>query len=224
MHYNKGLASLMGTIIAGGLPTLALADPGFVSLSQTESGASESVPLANQLAVIHAEGGAVSFMDLQGSGASRAAAGIGLDFNLAWWAPPASLIYSIELSTGAIFSHLGSTSSNFLGRSPQALITNPGSNLLLLPLDLKAGWKIGKNVKISAHGGGSVVYRSASSSIDLGASSDTSGASWAVFPDAGADLELGIGDRLSILLRPDLTFTPGTSVLTWLLGFGIGLG
>lgn len=216
------LASVFCAVSLATSPLPARAE--ITGTSRAETGEPERIPLVAQELAIRAVGGGISFTDLQGNVTSRAAAGLALDVDLAWWAPPGSRSYSIELATGGIFSHLGSTSSNFLGQEPAALITNPGSNLMLIPADLKIGWNVRDHVRISAHAGANIVYCSASSSIDLGPSSATSGASWAIFPDLGADLELGAGGRFSILLRPDLTMTAGTSVFSWLLGFGFGLG
>ena len=106
------------------------------------------------------------------------------------------------------------------------MVNSTGSNILLFPVNAKIGYNITDNFRTSIHGGGNVLYRSAANVMNLGASSVNSGSNsnWSMFPNAGVDLEFGMGTNVALLIRPDMTFTPGHDFFTGTVGLGVALG
>src|SRR5690606_13313175 len=136
----------------------------------------ESVSIKPQL-------GAVFFEDATGDRTTRAAAGLTLDINVA----PGSDSWFIGPSTGAIFSHLGSATSNFFGTSPgedASDVASGGANMLQVPANVKVGYNFTDKFRLAIHGGGNVIYRSEAGAISLGDS--ITGSDWTVFPNVGA--------------------------------------
>lgn len=124
---------------------------------------------------------------------------------------------------GGIYSHLGSPGSNFFGSDGGAAQT--GANLLQLPANLKLGANIGDRFRVALHGGANFVYRSINASMNLGRDADnTLSDNWSVFPNLGGDVEFGLGKSVSLMLRPDWTFTPGDDFFTGSVSLGIPLG
>jgi hypothetical protein len=118
------------------------------------------------------------------------------------------------LSLGAIYSHLGFPSSDFLGLNGPGG-TDQGTHLLELPLNLKVGYTIGDIFRPSIHGGLNAVYLSSSQSFTaVTVSADR----WDLSPNLGADLEFGIGKNVALMLRPDWTFLDEDTLFTGTLG------
>ena len=170
--------------------------------------------------------GIVSFKDQQGDTTSRMAGGLLMEGNLApvfnkdW----AETMY-LGLSTGLIYSHLGEPTSNFVGTNPDISTGAGGANLLLIPANVKVGYNFTDSFRLSAHGGGNVVYRSVANSLFLGSGSSGGTSSvWRIFPNVGADAEFGLGKNVSLMVRPDFTLTPGDAFFTGTLAVGIPLG
>lgn len=88
-------------------------------------------------------------------------------------------------------------------------------------MDLKVGYHLTDRVRVSVHGGGNVTYRSVASSANFGESSTGSDSNWTLFPNAGADLEIGLTRQISLAARPDITFTTGQEVYMGTLGVTI---
>jgi hypothetical protein len=169
--------------------------------------------------------GVLEFPDQNGNHTERASAGLLIEGNAtSWVAPQAENLY-IGPETGAIYSHLGNTSSNFIGTSPTTSdSTDSGANLLVIPADLKLGYTFGDNFRLAVHGGGNLTYRTVGTSIDFGPATASTSPVWRIYPNAGADLELGLGRNIMVNFRPDVTFTPGNSLLAGTVGLGILIG
>ena len=58
--------------------------------------------------------------------------------------------------------------------------------------ELEVGYYLSDNIRISAHGGGNLIYTSAAQSVNFGQGSWDSGAKWNYFPNAGGDLEVAL--------------------------------
>jgi hypothetical protein len=168
--------------------------------------------------------GVIAFTDPTGSTASRAAAGLLVDGNLARILPESMRFAYFGVQSGAIYSHLGSTTSNLFGSNADSPSTGSGANMLLIPADLAMGYVINDNARIGVHGGGNVIYRSVANVLNAGASSGSDSSVWRIFPNVGADFDLGLGRNVSLGVRPDLTLTPGVAIFTGTLGLGINLG
>ena len=171
------------------------------------------------------EVGAMVYNDALGNTTSRGVAGLDIDMNLSRLVSTNPGLY-VGPQTGIVYSHLGSATSNFFGTSPSSDVNNAGANMLLFPVNLKVGYNLTDSFRISAHGGGNVMYRSVANVMDLGASSFNNGSTstWSMFPNAGGDVEFGLGKSASLLLRPDWTSTPGNDFFTGTLGLGIAIG
>lgn len=170
--------------------------------------------LKNELIGIQPQVGVLLTADQAGSPISRAVYGLGAEVNLV---PMISRDWNFlygGISSGVLYSHLGDPGSNIFGSNSATPIGSGGSNLVIIPANLKVGFNLLDNLRIAAHGGGNVLYRSIASSIPLGSSSVGTGSVWNIFPNVGGDLELGMGRNVSLLLRPDWTFTPGASLFT----------
>lgn len=168
--------------------------------------------------------GVIAFSDALGGDTSRALGGLSVDMNMASTIDKEWKDFYVGPSTGAYYSHLGSTTSNFFGTNPDLAITDPGANFLLIPVNLKVGYTFMDNFRIAAHGGGNVIYRSVASSLFLGDSSFEAGSTWKMFPSVGGDMEFGLGKNVSLSLRPDVTITPGNELFVGTLGLGVLLG
>lgn len=168
--------------------------------------------------------GVLAFKDTDGTNTARGAVGIGLEWNATkalgldptWYFGP---------SSGVIFSHLGSPSSNFFGSDADAnRQIAEGANMLFIPANLKLGYNFSDHYRLSVHGGGNAIYRSVARSMNLGDGSDRDGSLWKVYPNVGADLEIAMGRNVSLLLRPDLTITPNDDFFTGTAALGINIG
>jgi hypothetical protein len=113
-------------------------------------------------------------------------------------------------SFGVLYSHLGFPGSDFFGLNGPAG-QDRGTHLLILPLNLKVGYTFSDAIRLAMHGGANVLYSNTSAGTSLGpVSLSVSDSSWSTHPNLGADLELGIGRNVSLLLRPDWTFSDNT--------------
>ena len=158
----------------------------------------------------------------QGSSQSRAEIGLSFDMNAISLVDKTLGNYYLGPSTGVYFSHLGDVNATFFGSNPDQTTFDSG-NVLIIPLDLKAGYAITDNFRLGVHGGGNVIYNSVPGNVSL---TDTgyNGNQWKMFPNAGADVEFGIGRNVSLSLRPDWTIAPLNSMFSGTLGLGVSLG
>jgi len=180
--------------------------------------------LADEIVGIKPQVGILAYTDQLGNGTSRAAAGISLEMNAVPLVDNTLKQWYIGPSTGFIYSHLGAASSNLFGtNSDSSLSLDTGANMVLIPVDLKVGYAFADNLRVSAHGGGNVFYVSDDNAINTG-TTPVGASRWSMYPDVGADLEWGVAKNVSLLLRPDLTFTPGSDIFAGMIGVGIQLG
>ncbi len=194
----------------------AFAESGTQSTSQNTMTAERS--MKDETLAIQPQLGLLNFKDPTGQYTSRATAGVGVNFNLApVLASEDQRDWYYGISTGALYSHTGSATSNLFGSGASQASTE-NSNVILIPANLKIGYQLTSGLRISAHGGGNVIYRSNASSIDLGPGSDSSGSLWKIYPNAGLDGELQLSNSLSLLLKPDMTFTTGRNLFIATVG------
>ncbi len=176
---------------------------------------SEGVSIKPQLGVI-------GYRDNTLTDTARAAGGFGLDWNASKLFAMDPSIY-VGPSTGFIYSHLGSATSNLFGKGADFVENQAGANMLIIPANLKVGYNINDYYRVSAHGGGNVVYRSIASSMQLGSDFNQSGSLWKLYPNAGIDFEAALGPNVSLALRPDVTFTTTDNFFTGMVALGINL-
>jgi hypothetical protein len=179
--------------------------------------------LTNEKVGIRPQVGTLVFDDVNGDSAARAAYGLTVDVNLASAINENLMHWYLGPSTGAIYSHLGSPGAGFFG-TDQGSGLSGGANLLLIPANLKVGYNFNDYFRVAAHGGGNVVYRSIANSMFLSTSSVGGGSDWTIFPNVGADVEVGLGRNLALTLRPDVTITPENDILAATLALAIPIG
>jgi hypothetical protein len=171
--------------------------------------------LRNEVFGLTPELGALSFRDEGGSRETRGAAGVGLELNLMPGSP-----FFLGPATGVLFSRTGNADANFFGSMDQSGVSNP--NLVSVPANLKLAWNPGGGFRIGLHGGGNWLHRSSGSTVALGAQPD--GSSSKFLPDAGADLEIGLGSHVALSLQPDVVFAGNNALYTGTAGLLIPIG
>jgi hypothetical protein len=181
--------------------------------------------LEKEIVGIKPQAGMVVFNNSNGDTDSRAAMALILEMNAVstfykgnrglkqWYIGP---------SSGLLYSHLGNPSSNFFGGDPSGVRgAQGGSNFLIVPVNLKVGylWP-DSELRVSVRAGGNFTYRSVAESLNFGsATSAGAGSVWRMYPNIGADIEVG-----KLTIRPDLTLTPGDEFFSGTIGYNISLG
>jgi hypothetical protein len=143
--------------------------------------------------------GFVVYTDSNLRKAARGSIGIQADLNLS---SPLGLNFEnwfAGLQTGFSYSHLGNATANFVGADSDVEYGNAGSNLVLIPANLKVGYQVTSWFRTSVHGGATVLYRSIPSAMIL----DQTSENWRALPNIGADLEFVVGKDVAIGVRPD---------------------
>lgn len=172
--------------------------------------------LSSELVAIRPQVGVLMFRDpFSNANTSRFAAGFTTGANIIPRINPEWNNLYIGPETGLIYTHLGDPGTNLLGAGSTDLAQgNGGANMIMIPANLKLGYNLGDNFRLGFHGGGNILYRSVASALFLGPSSGFGSNVWSIFPNAGADVELGLAKNVALSLRPDLTITPGDSIFT----------
>lgn len=150
--------------------------------------------------------GVITVSDYNGDSTAQPLTGLGVDFNVTPLFSEATSLqdYYIGISTGAFYSHMSESMKN--------------TNLLAIPANAKFGYNFTDSFRASIHGGANVIYRSAANSVNFGESADAGDSLWKVYPNVGADFEYQVGSHVSIIARPDLTFTPASNAFMATLG------
>ncbi len=195
-----------------------------VSVAHEEA---QNSALKNEIAGFKPQAGVALFKSpTDNSDQSRGVLGFTYDMNLTRAAlgdEPTEMFLGPSL--GLLYSHVGTSNASFWGTGDGSNNQNSGgANLLILPLNLKVGWNASDALRLSVHGGGNIVYRSAANSMNMGSGSDQSGALWKVYPNAGGDVELGLSKSVALLIRPDVTITPENDLFTGTLGVSATFG
>jgi hypothetical protein len=181
------------------------------------------------------QAGVVNYRDASNAKSNRALYGATVDFNVAdklnemmGTEHRAGLFLGPQL--GFLYSHIGAVGGTYFGDSgaeggtPGVPNSNPGANMFLLPANLKLGWTL-YGFRLSAHGGGNVIYRSAANSVLVGKNTpDTPNSKWGILPDAGAELEYGVLNGGAILVRSDWTFGGSNTMFTGTIGYSFPIG
>jgi hypothetical protein len=165
----------------------------------------------------------LAFQDAQGDSTTRGAIGLHYDINMSNLVSSVSERLYFGPSFGGLYSHIGSVGSNFIATNSNGTDGNGGANLVEIPLDLKLGYNFMDNLRISAHGGGTLLYRSIADAVQID-SSTSSASNWKIYPAVGGDVEMALGGRVTLDLRPDVTLTPINTLFTGALGIGVALG
>lgn len=202
--------------------SLAAAD----EVSTTNAGGGYQLPtrLMDERASVKAMVGAISYADPSGTTTARNALGIDGEINLAgFWSADSVKMYYLGVSSGMYYSHLGTTGSNFWGTSG-GFTSSQGSNLVLVPVDIKLGIHLAEIVRLSLYGGGNVMYRSVKSTFQTGGDSlGVANSDWSFYPNVGISAEVAVAQGVDLIARPDVTITPGVAVFDGTVGVGIVL-
>ena len=151
---------------------------------------------------------------------ARAATGFGLDVNIV---PMVSEMHDVYagISTGALYSHLGSANANFFGSESTTGGGTAGANAVIVPADLKLGYNFNDRLRASIRGGGNVVYRSMANAMKLDSQRAGNDSVWSINPNVGADLEWQVSRFLNVIARPDLTIVAGNTLFMGTVGLSI---
>jgi hypothetical protein len=173
--------------------------------------------LKDEVVGISPQVGMVSYADSSGAYRSRAAAGLLADFNAIPLVAPELKDYFAGVTLGGFYSHTGSNASNFFGSVSDD--ASGGSNLVVLPMDVKLGYNVTDKLRVSVHGGGNLTYRSVAEAASFGSNSTGTSNAWSFLPNTGADIEVALTNQISVAARPDVSFAPGgTSLFMGTLG------
>lgn len=205
-------------------PSEAPSSPGEPGMASTAE-ASEITRgyLKDERIAIKPQLGVLAYSDAIGERTARAAYGFTVDANIAKLIDNSWNKTYLGVTTGFLFSHMGAPGSNLFGTNPSNNQGTAGANMFVIPANIKAAYNVYDNFRVGVHGGGNVVYRSVASVANFGDSSSLPGSVWRLFPNAGADFELGLGEQAALMLRPDWTFTPGSSFFMGTLALSIPL-
>ena len=178
--------------------------------------------LSTEVFGIKPQFGVLDYKTLAGNTETRAAIGTTFEWNLANSMGSHATRWYVGPVTGIFYSHIGSNGANYVGSGSAA---GGSSNLWQFPLNLKIGYAFSDGFRISARGGGNVIYRTAVESVAVGTTLTTvSGSAWNVYPNVGADFEFAIGKTVALMLRPDFTLTPGNNLFTGTVGIAFPVG
>jgi hypothetical protein len=183
----------------------------------------EPMTLRNEIFSLRPNAGAIVYHDVTDASTTRAIYGLTADWNFAGAVSNNPSVF-FGLSSGGLFSHLGSATSDFWGTSPSSVVNSPGANLLIIPANLKVGYNIGEAVRVSVRGGGNVLYRSEGVSMNVGPSTATTNSIWRIYPNFGGDVDVALTRGLTLGFRPDYTITPGSNIFVGTLALGMSLG
>lgn len=204
--------------------TQAFAATETTEMSSTSEASSARPYISDEMVGIKPAVGFVGFVDQAGSNATRMSYGIMGEFNLA---SPLSMDFTrffVGPETGFVFSHLGNPGSDGVGSNSDRNSGSAGANMFMIPLNAKIGYAPLRWVRIGAHGGGNVIYRSIANSMRLGDSAtDGSDSRWKMYPNVGADLDVSLARNVAISFRPDWTLTNETSMFSGLFTLGVTL-
>jgi hypothetical protein len=227
MHRKKNLIVLASGLalvssLAIGKPAWSQEDTIAARTERTEAEVAKR-PLEREVVGIKPQAGVMVFNDALDQTDSRAAGAIIVEMNALtsfFKDSPIAKSWYLGPSTGVVYSHLGDPNSNFFGADASNRLGQAGSNYVMIPLNLKVGYLFpDSNFRLSVRGGGNFTYRSVADAINFGPSTAGPGSRWRMYPNVGADFELG-----QLVIRPDLTLTPGNDVFTGTVGFNIALG
>lgn len=203
-----------------------------VSQSRTEvtQEVVEKGGLDDQVVGITAQAGFVNLDDDSGAGNTRAVGGLSVDGNFLAGVDTKNGKPFLGPSVGVFYSHLGQPGGNLFGINSPA--GDEGAHLLMLPLNLKVGYTFSDVVRLGVHGGVSISYlNSARQATTVTATPTTVTTTTGTFRDddwdtntnVGGDVEIGLGQDVFMLIRPDWTFRNTGDAFTGTLGIGFPL-
>jgi len=162
--------------------------------------------------------GALGFQDPTGTYTSRITEGLLLNFDAGSAIMRGSSgQIKLGLESGLLYSHLGSSGSNFFG-SNAGVQNQESANSFLVPIELTAGYALTDSFLATLNLGTNMLYRSIPGSMLVGRSDNTGGTSVDFFPSAGLELGWTAGSVVGIKLRGDYIPTPLDDMFTATLG------
>ncbi len=222
---SLAVATLIGMVVNAPafIPTVFAQDESITAATERSEREVVGRDLLDEKVGVKPQAGVLVFTDSARNTDSRLAAGLSAEWNMIaslYKGPKELKNFYIGPSTGVFFSHLGAADSNFFGGNAVAGASQTGSNFLLVPVNLKVGYLFpDTEFRLSLRAGGNITYRSIANSLSLGASTAGSASAWRMYPNIGADFEYK-----QLVVRPDLTITPGDQIFSGTLGLNIPLG
>lgn len=210
---HKVLVSLIAAVAL--TTTAALAQDAQYEGGRTEREATEVTRgVYDSPLTVSPRAGIFGFADGTNNYTSRLLSGFDLNLNLM----PFMRTANVGIGSGLMYSHTGATGSNFFGAN-SAGGDNAGANTFLIPIHAFANARMGEKVVGGIQLGTTAVYRSISSSMALGRTVDTSGASSTeFFPSLGLNVGWEVNKSVAVALRGDYIITPGSDLFTATLG------
>ncbi len=227
MKRKIGLMLTLAFAISGGAyaaddatTSAAPSDQGEVSRTEQPRGLEETT-MNTQSFAIGPQVGVVTYTDNLGTRSARGTAGINVEWNLARLFTDSSRAY-IALQTGGQVAKVGNGSANFFGGGSDNVGAFNDSTMVVIPADAKIGYNLSESARISAHGGGNVIYRSSAGAVRLAASDPAGNVSdWSIYPNVGGDLEVKVGKSVGLQARPDVTITPDETMFVGTLAANV---
>jgi len=191
----------------------AWAQKGGISVSGAEEPRIRNA-LAEERWAITPQFGTMAYRTTAEGDKTKASYGVTFDvnFNAANESSPNMFIGGV---TGVLYSRLGRAGSDFSGEG--GVVGGQDAYVLQIPVNIKVGYDFTNYFRLSAHGGGNVMYRSVSNRMNLGVHQNGD-SNWDLFPNIGADAEFSLGGNIGLTLRPDYTFTSAENIFTGTLG------
>jgi hypothetical protein len=204
--------------------TSAFAATDSTEMSSNSEASANRTYVADEMVGIKPAVGFVTYSDAIGNNATRMSYGITGEFNLSSLAGMDFTRYFVGPETGFVFSHLGNPGSDGVGSSADQNYGSAGANMFMIPVNLKVAYAPIRWVRLGAHGGGNVVYRSIANSMKLGSpAEDGTDSAWRMYPNIGADLDFSVTRNVALSFRPDWTITNDTSMFSGLFTLGVTL-
>jgi hypothetical protein len=171
--------------------------------------------LRDEAVGINPQFGILSLDNLVDDGQTRAVGGLTVDINVLRRVNTEGGRPFFGPSTGVLYSHLGTATSNFIGTDGTGG-RDDGTHLLLIPFNLKAGYTIGDVFRPSVHAGGTLLYNNRPS-VPTGIQATTDSTT-TVRVNVGLDFEFGLGKSVALMLRPDWIFAEDNTIFVGTLG------
>lgn len=221
-------AMLVGLIATQSLVSISFAAEQYSAYERSVTTEEETIVeekdgLDDQIVGITLQAGMINVEDAGGDSNTRGVAGLSVDGNFLAGVPTRTGKPFFGPSIGVFYSHLGQPGANFFGlNSPGG---DEGADLLFIPLNLKAGYTFSDVVRLSAHGGVSIDYINSARRVGVGGVTVATfrDDDWDTNPNVGADVEIGLGQDVLFLIRPDWTFREAGTAFTGTLGIGFPL-
>ncbi len=211
-------------LIASGLAMSATVWAADTNTSSATAPDTQSHSLRTATLGVSPQVGVMAYKGTNGSYSTRSLAGLAVDGNIGksvFGDNESTRDLYLGVTTGVFYSRVGSTSANFFGSEDQNDQTS--TSIVIIPTDVKIGYFLSDAVRVAVHGGGNLIYSNAGQAQSLGLSGNGD-SSWKYYLNAGADLDVALSTRVSVVARPDFTFVKtGEALFSGTLGVNVSM-